>query len=60
MAPKRTPEDVRGDIERERAQLMAAVNELRRGVPKVAAAALAVVATLKALKGVLRRKRRDS
>ena len=56
MAPKRTPEDVRRDIKREREQLGLAASELRRGVPKVAATALAALATLKALTR-LRRKR---
>jgi len=56
MAPKRTQEDVRRDIKREREQLGLAVSELRRGVPKVAATAFAALATLKALKR-LRRKR---
>ena len=58
MAPQRTPDDVRRDIKREREQLGLTVTELRRGVPKFAAAALAAVATLKALKR-LRRKRAD-
>ena len=56
MAPQRTSEDVRRDIERERKELMLAVTELRRGVPKFAAGVLAAVATLKALKRI-RRKR---
>ena len=49
MAPKRTPDDVRRDIERERKELGLAVTSLRRGVPKVAGAALAAVTALKAL-----------
>ncbi len=60
MAPQRTPEDVRRDIEREREQLVLAITDLRRGVPKVAAGALAAVAALKALKRLRRRKRRAS
>jgi len=56
MAPQRTPDDVRRDIAREREQLLGAITELRKGVPKVAGAALAAVAALKALK-LVRRKR---
>lgn len=56
MAPKRTPDDVRRDIKREREQLGLTVTELRRGVPRLAAGAFAAVATLKALKR-FRRKR---
>jgi hypothetical protein len=56
MAPQRTPDDVRRDIAREREQLDGTITELRKRVPKLAAAALASVAALKALKRV-RRKR---
>ena len=56
MSPKRTPEDVRRDIAREREQLRLEVTELRRGVPKLAAGALAAVATLKALKRLVRKR----
>src|SRR4029079_8646949 len=56
MAPKRTPDDVRRDIKREREQLGLAVTELRRGVPKVAGAAFAALATLKALKRLVRKR----
>jgi hypothetical protein len=56
MAPRRTPEDVRRDIEREREQLAATVTELRRDVPKLAGGALAALATLKALKRLLRKR----
>jgi hypothetical protein len=56
MAPQRTPEDVRRDIEREREQLRLSVSGLRRGVPRVAGGVLAAVATLKALKRLLRKR----
>ena len=55
MAPERTPDDVRRDIEREREQIGLAMTSLRRGVPKVAGAALAAVAALKTLKRVRRK-----
>jgi hypothetical protein len=55
MAPERTPEDVRRDISRERQQLAQTVAAVRRGVPKVAAGALADVAALKTLKRVRRK-----
>ena len=55
MSPRRTPDDVRRDIERERTQLKLAVTELRRGVPKIAAGVVAALATLKALKRVRRK-----
>jgi hypothetical protein len=54
MTAERTPDDVRRDIAREREQLMVSVAQLRRGLPKVAAGALAAVT---ALKLVRRRKR---
>jgi hypothetical protein len=56
MAPRRTTEDVRRDIKREREQLVTTVSELRRTVPKFAAAALAGIATLKALKRLVRKR----